>query len=325
MQKLYILYGDNKNEIFNRILLIKDELSALGQLKVEKYHLAKLDDIEKFLKQDISLSLFPENMLYIVDINHKALKYIEKNIKDFISVVKQFLETKNIILSVGFDKLDREIKNNFLKSSLYSNLSEVSRVEEYVALKPWQTEQIKQKILSVASKYNLAFDRSALDFFVDIFKDNAGVLDQELKKLQIFLMPNNTVTEQLLRDLYFENSNIEDLFNALISKKTKGISFMLEQLLNNYPFLYLIAALQNKFRSALKMLLCIKQGMHSDQIAKSLGIHPYRVKKELMMLNDVSVDYMNKIVKQLSDIEYKVKSGLMLDRHALNILVLSVA
>ena len=46
-----------------------------------------------------------------------------------------------------------------------------------------------------------------------------------------------------------------------------------------------------------------------DEIAKMINMHPYRVKLELKKLKDVPLKNLVRIKKNLTDAEYKIKTG----------------
>ena len=65
--------------------------------------------------------------------------------------------------------------------------------------------------------------------------------------------------------------------------------------------------------------------MTLSQISKELGLNYYMLEKEFNLLKQVSVLYLKQVIKALSDIEYKLKTGIVRENEVLDLLVLKLA
>lgn len=323
MNNIYLFFGNDSVSISERVLKLKKDLSSSSELSVENIKISKVEEIETFLSQGSNLSLFPQNSLLIVNIANKALKSLEKEAEPFSSLIKAVSRLKTVALVLEIDRADKNTKKQLISSSCFEPLKSDLKVEEFLKLRSWQQDEIKEKVLLVAKNHDLKFENNALVLFVDYFKENLDMVTSELSKLQVYMLPEKTITEKTIKDLYVPSSNIDDFYEAILGVSRKNISSILQCLGDSGAVLYNLAVLQNKFRDSMKIKALQEIGMNAYQISKEIGIHSYRVELEMRKLSKVTLSGLKEIVLKLSDIEHKLKSGLIKEKNALDLLVLS--
>lgn len=326
MKKVYLLHGDDNELILERVSDISKQLNELQKYnpKKEKLYLNNLEDIELFYTHGSNMSLFSENSILEVYISAKSFKHIDKEYTDFYDLVRRISVYKTVILIFYFEKYDKVVKKQFVESVVFQRLRTDAYEEECVKLKYWQTKEIKEKIKHLSLKNRIQFEENALSLFVDYFKEYIDFIPSEINKLQVYLLPENTVTVGVLEDLYLNNINIDELYrNLLYSKKTNSIFRFLEQLVKSKSHLYIIASLQSKFRQALQIKTYLESNLNVYQISKLTGINSYRLEKEKSELKDISAQQVIKILNCLSNIEFKVKTGLVSSENALDLFLVS--
>lgn len=323
--KIYLLYGDDKNLILERIGEITKQLSEThkNNFKKEKTDLINLEDIELFYSQGSNMSLFPENTILELYCSPKCFKQIEKEHLNFIDLLERISAYKTVILIFYFEKYDKIIKKQILGSEIFQKLKTESHHEECVKLKYWQINEIKEKIKTISLKSNIKFEENALDMFVDCFKEQQDLIPCEINKLQTYLLPDNAVTESVLENLYLNNISIDELYRSVINSELNSVFTFLEQLTKSKSPLYLIASLQAKLRQALQIKTYLESNINIYQISKLTGINSYRLEKEKPELNKISVSTLRKILNCLSNVEFKVKTGVVSPDNALDLFLIS--
>ncbi len=324
--KIYFLYGDDDQLVSANVRNILCDLSQNNSLilTLEKIEINSISDVDILINKFSNLSLFPNACVLKVFINLKTFKNIEKDYDPFLISLKNLLMLKNVILLLNLEKYDKTVKTYFSNSKLILKLKEFSVFQECIKLKPWQKEEIKSKILLVCKKYNLSIENKSLDLFNNYFKDKVEYIDAEIEKLATYLYPSQVVTEQLIQSTYKYVSNVDDIYQFVLQKHFQNSSWLQKQsVLTNS--LYLLASLQNKFREAFQIKLRTQKSMNLSQISKDLGINFYMLEKEFLQLKNVSLSYLKEVIKTLSDIEFRLKTGIIREDEALDILILKLA
>ena len=322
MNKIFLFIGNDSVLISERILALKKKLSKNSDLNIENVEFAKLEDVELFLSQGSNLSLFPQNSLLIINISSKGLKAVDKNALDLSSLIVSISQMKSVLIILEMDKADTHTSKTRLSIPFFEGLKDNLSFEECIKLRPWQTKEIAEMVSNLSLKYGLKFDSSALNLFVDSFKENTDLINCELNKLQSYILPDTKVTEEIIKKIYLPSSNIDDLVDLILKTSKKNMFNVLNDLKRSDNFLYMIAVLQNKFRDLLKIKVCLEQKMDYYQISKETGIHSYRVQLESKKISKITSCALKSIILFLSDIEHKVKSGSLKEENALDLLVL---
>ena len=79
----------------------------------------------------------------------------------------------------------------------------------------------------------------------------------------------------------------------------------------NYDSIQMIAMLGNQFRLLFQVKRFTNKGYKEDDIAKELGVHPYRVKLAIKTNYYYSEDDYLKYLYKLADMDEKIKMGLV--------------
>ena len=320
MEKIYFLYGSDYGAISARINEIKEHIGNSSNLTVEDHTLSKLDDIELFLNQPSNLSLFQNSVLLIVDIKLRAFNQLEKKSKEFVDFINNHSSNKFVLMFLCVEKPDKTTMKKISSSLLFKQLKDISLFEEFHKLMPWQVEQIKEKIIQTAKKHNLNFNSDTLDLYADHIKESLSDLEQELKTLSLYLLPNNQVDVKCINDLFNMSLNIDDLFNAIVCFNKPSL-LKLSSLLDKVDSpLYVIAALQNKFRQALSVKTHMELNIGIYQISKLLGINSYKLEKEIIKYKNISAKQIFDIVLKLSELELGVKTGVVSNKNLIDLL-----
>lgn len=104
--------------------------------------------------------------------------------------------------------------------------------------------------------------------------------------------------------------NIFSLLDAITSrKKKKALKIYLDLVENREDSNKILAMVMDQFRMIYKGKILAREKMRNDQIAKTLGIHPYRFQKAMEKASNYTTREILEILNTLSDIDIKTKSG----------------
>lgn len=320
MNNIYFLYGSDYEAIQSRINKLK--VSQFKDQKIESFFLSKLDDISNFYDQSINVSLFNNNSLCLVEMNMRAFNQIDKTSDQFIQFVSNLSRTKSLILVLFSEKMDKVTIKKVTSSALFLSLKSLASIEEINKLFPWQVDAIKDRILSSAKTYGITFSSDALSLYIDHVKENLGKLNSELQLLQLFILPNNLVDSNTIKSLFNVDLNVDDMFDYLIAPENIDIAKFSSRLFKYESPLYLLAVIQNKIRTAINIKSYFSRNMDIYQISQILNINSYRLEKEVHKLRNLSVERLLQMISYVSDLEYRVKTGVINSEQAIDCLLI---
>ena len=327
MKNIDFFYGDDLLSVNRSVDDIVKEISKvdLSFHNIEKLDLTTQEDLNLLYSQGLKLSLFEQSSILKIYLNPKSIKCIDEYLNDFITYIKNLAESKTIIIVFCVDSFDKTTKKHFVESLLFKELRSFAQAKEHIKLKPWQINEMEERINSYAKKINIRFEREALNLFVDCFKDKLDCIYLELDKLQLFLLPDSYVTKEIIRLFYDLSANTDNLFDSFLSVNKANIVELINSIKISQPMLYTLASLQNKFRQAVQLKSLHESSCEISQISKIIGMHPYRIEKEIMRLKKASLSYLREFLLILSECEYKLKSGVLSSDKALDVIFLRSA
>ncbi len=309
MNNIFFLYGSDYEAIQSRINKLK--VAQAKDLQIESFFLSKLDDISDFYDRAINLSLFNSNSLCLVEMNMRVFNQLDKATDKFIQFISTLSLTKNLILVLFSEKMDKVTVKKIISSNLFLSLKPRASIEEINKLFPWQADAIRDRIVSSAKAYGLTFSSDALGLYIDHVKENLGKLNSELQLLQLFILPNNLVELNVIKSLFNVDLNVDDMFDCLIACENIDIVKFSSGLSKYESPLYLLAVLQNKIRTAINIKSYFSRNIDIYQISQILNINSYRLEKEAQKVRNVSLDRLLQMISYVSDLEYKVKTGVI--------------
>ena len=313
--KIYFFIINDVNKFQNYYSSFKNDLSKFNNniFSVEEYDLTSEDSINDLLSTGVGIPLFVNNQLVQIKFSLKLIQKIDQNnelLLDLIKYLTSISVNKIIIILLITEKYDADIKNRINNSVFLNKIKSISDTKEFVKLNYWQLDEIKAEIISVSKSYDLSFEPEALHSFLEHIKNNYGNLDSEIAKISLYILPSKKVTVRDINELCSIDFTVEDLFESIIenSKDTLMNKITSVPILTKPP-LYLLAALQNKFRIVFHMKLLNDLRLDKYQISKAVGVHYYKVEKELADVKNVNSKQLQAIISFLSNLEYKIKSG----------------
>jgi DNA polymerase-3 subunit delta len=104
----------------------------------------------------------------------------------------------------------------------------------------------------------------------------------------------------------------------------RAMRMMYDLLKNKEEPIKLLFMIARQVRMMLQVKLQSGRGYNINQIAQQLGIHPYPAKIAGEQGNFYSVKELEKLLFELGEIDYKIKTGQLGDRTALEMFLLSL-
>ena len=311
---IYFYYGDEEFNISNEIRKLK---SKLDKNFIEMSY--KEFDNPKFPDLIVAISIQPMmfgKMLIVIDcINYfKTKKKDSENDGGFddgqIKQIESALENVNENLDIVFRAYavpDSKKKTSVDKRKKIFKLLSKYNAQEFNQIPAYKTTELETWIKNQAKKHDLKINPDAVSLLLLQVGSNLRMLDSELEKLKVFAK-DTPATKEMVKEICVSN---EDLFAFIDSVIAGAKAKALEQynkLISTRYSLSILATLHSSLQD--KIFIKANGGKYSqDELAKMTSMHPYRVKLELQKLKNVPLKDLVKLKENLTDAEYKIKTG----------------
>ncbi len=310
---IYFYYGDEEFNISSEIKKLKSKLDK-NFLEMSYKEL----DNPKFPDLMVAISSQPMmfgKMLIVIDcVNYFKSKKKDSNDGGFddgqIKQIEDALENVNENLDIVFRAYvapDAKKKTSIDKRKKLFKLLSKYNVQEFNQIPAYKVAELEVWIKNQAKKHDLKINPDAASLLLLQVGANLRMLDSELEKLKVFAkdMP---ATKDMVKEICVSS---EDLFafidSAVLGEKSKALEQYNKLISTRYP-LSILATLHSSLKE--KIFIKANGGKYSqDEIARLTGMHPYRVKLELQKLKQVPLKNLVQLKENLTEAEYKIKTG----------------
>ena len=298
MKNIYLIYGNDKSLVENKINEIKQNFN-----EVLKYDLL-LDNINDLVIEASCASLFGDNKL-IIGLNATFLtnEKPSNNKIDysyFIDYLKSSDKINTVIISVVSDKLDE--RKNIVKQ-LREN-ADVIYVEEI------KTNDLPNYVINYFSNKGYKISYNDALYFISYVGDNIDIITSEMKKMIIYKGENNIITKDDINNISskYLNDNVFLLCDSIMKKDYKKIfSYYNDFVSLKIDETKLLSVIANQFIFLYDVKLLYSKNKTQSEIASILSSHPYRVK--LACQSDYLIYEIKDIIKKLHELDFKMKSS----------------
>ncbi len=306
---IYFFYGDEEFNISNEIKKFKDKLDKnFLEMSYKYYNNPKFPDLVAILKTQPMMfgkMLIEINCLsYLSGKSSEDKGFDDKQIKQITEALDDCSESLDIIFTAQLPpdsqkKIDKRKK--FFKLLSKYNSKEFLQIPSYktAELESWIKQQAKTKDLKLT-------DEIASAILIQV-GGNLRLLDSELEKLKIYAGKNN-ITKDMVKEICVTNEDLFIFADYLMAGDRKKALEEYQKLLTKKHPLEIMSVLHTLLHSKIQ-IKALSNSHNQDEIAKIINMHPYRVKLELQKLKNTSIKSLVKLKKNLTNAEYKIKSG----------------
>ena len=291
----------------NNYLIVYDDIYLLN---------SKIDEIINKDFKDITKSIY--------DLDEKDLDDALLDLDTY-----SFLSDKKIVIIKNIENLNDDKKTthliNYLDSPNNDNLLILTTTKFNGTKKINKTLKEKTNFIKLESDPNTVIKNLLKDYKLEpgvinkisiYSNNNLDIIKTECDKLINYKEDKNiTVSdvEKLVVKHLGDSSNIIFDLVKYISSSDKKRALEQYKLLQEYNIddIGLIGLIESQLRLLEQVSIYKKEGLYKDEIASKLNIHPYRIQKTMELLSSTNITSINNLIKNLSEIDYKVKAGLI--------------
>lgn len=246
---------------------------------------------------------------------------VSKDIQPNNEQVNEFLEKYDgenfIIFEVYQNKLDerKKITKTLKKTSKLAKVEQMSEQE----IKNWIKNKLHENFKDIK--------QDALDLFIELTGINFNIVSQELEKIILFLGERTTINKKDVEEII--NRSLEQnvfLLTEYIQKgeKYKAIQLIKDLIVMKEEPIKLLALITSNYRLYYQCKILSRKGYSGQQIAKTINVHPYRVKLALNQVKHYQLTHLLNIIDQCAETDYKLKSSYMDKQLILELFILSL-
>lgn len=310
LRSIYLLYGEEQYLIDMALKKIKKKfgelLLGINYVIIDETNLNDLiSNIEMpAFGYDKKLIIVKNSGLFKKDGRKKSATPFQEQIGNYISDNLSIINDGVVLVF---------IENEVDKNSVYDIVERVGIICQIDLLKPYQ---IVNKLKKICSLYKVAVDDTTLNYLIEISGTNLQDLINEIRKLIEYAGQDGTITKSDIDKLSIKQVQaiIFDLTDNLGSKQISKAMEILDNLVyNKEPYQKILITLYNHFKRLYLLKLYEKYKMSSD-ISEILGLKANQTflitkyKKQVMYFSEKELE---NIVKELIELDYKTKNGLI--------------
>lgn len=211
-------------------------------------------------------------------------------------------------ICVLFERIDTHKAKT--QKELLKKLSKTKYTQRFDIL---EGAELKNWITEYADQHSLNLDRTSLEYIMLHSRGDTWFLHSLIEQLAQYSAgtPCTLATVRLFLDETADD-NIFNLIDAIVAKKPERAYAMIrEQYEKGEDAHYIFAMLIRQFRIMLELkdILARQPATPPDNLAKSLGLHPFVVKKTIPLLRSHSLTSLKDFYEQLLTIDYETKTG----------------
>ncbi|MDD3689874.1 MAG: DNA polymerase III subunit delta, partial [Synergistaceae bacterium] len=267
-------------------------------------------DMEEFSLNDaLNDALMPPFMsnIKVIVVKNPYFLTAEKNLetgekKRLLDYLEHPMETTVLIINgygIKPDERKSEVKK-ILSGNFVNYSKELSEIEMY----GWIKRQ--------AALNNIICGDEAVKAFYRLVGKDLMTAKNELDKLIAYAGDNEIITADIVNNVVIKEiqNDVFALYNAIIDQdKTKAINIYRDLIKIGNDAYYLFNLVVKSMRELLTVNLMLQEGYRQADVAQAMEVSSGRA--YYMVRNARSFDYnlIRKYVSQLSDLDYKIKSG----------------
>ena len=301
---IYFFYGDEEFNIEQEVDKLKKGLDKnFLEMSLKTYDNPKFADLVAILRTQ---PMMFGKMLIII----KCRDYFAKAFEDSeLKQIEEALEDNNDNLDIVFvAELERnEGKKLDSRRKFFKMLSKYN-AKEFPSIPTYKTAELEAWIKKQAKSKEIELDSKACEAMIAQIGNNLREIDGELDKLKLFAYPNKNISKEMVQELCISNEDLFAFSDYLMKGEKDKALLEYRRLLEKKYCLEIVSALQTMIRKWIT-LKAKSSSSSASELSRLTGQHEYVVKLNLQKLKNTSLKDLVSLKQNLTDAEYRIKSG----------------
>lgn len=301
---IYFYYGDEEFNIEQEVNKLKKSLDKnFLEMSLKTYDNPKFADLISILRTQ---PMMFGKMLVIIKANDYFTKaFDDKEIKQ----IEEALEDNNENLDIVFvAELPRNEGKKLDSRKKFFKLLSKYNSKEFPSIPTYKTAELESWIRKQAKSKELEITSDAASAMISQIGNNLREINGELEKLKLFIYPQKQITTEMVKELCISNEDLFAFSDYLMKGEKDKALLEYRKLLEKKFCLEIVAALQTMLRKWI-LLKANSSKCSAFELSKLTGQHEYVVKLNLQKLKNTSLKDLVKLKQNLTEAEFKIKSG----------------
>ncbi|MCG3399030.1 DNA polymerase III subunit delta [Staphylococcus massiliensis] len=287
-------------------------------VKFDLYH----TEITQCIEEALTLPFLSDKKVVLIQnafvfTGEKAPKDVNHNLQQLMEFIEKYDDHTLVIFEIYNQKLD-ERKKLVKTLKKHATLKKIDQMTE---------EEMKAWIKRYLNDHYKDIKQDALDLLIELTGIHYNIIKQELEKLMLFLGDNPTITKRDVSQIVSRSleQNVFLLTEYIQKgKKEKAIHLVKDLVYMKEEPIKLLALITSNYRLFYQCKILSQKGYSGQQIAKTVSVHPYRVKLALGQARKYDLETLLKIMDSCVETDYKLKSSYMDKVLILELFILSL-
>lgn len=264
----------------------------------------------------------------------KSKSKVEKVLEDLDKALAHVAPNTYLIFSCPFN-FDKTLKVSKVVEKHAESIENFEKIKYY----PGSTNaEMLNWCRKRAHKFNAVIEDEAIDYLAESTEGNLRMIAKEIEKTATYILPEKTITLEIISHMSPHFSNVFALLDHWISGDRRQVLSGIQELLSKQqsaiPVFAVVQTTLTKWlniKAACERVIANLPGGRGIQrrdispsdMAKKLQteikMNPWVLKMDLERVHKVELEYLVKKKQELTRLERSVKTGLLPDVHALSI------
>ncbi len=305
---IYFFYGEEEFNISNEIGKLKKTLDKnFLDMSFKIYDNPKFPDLISILRTQ---PMMFGKMLIVIN----CLEYFSKTFDDKeIKQISEALENNTDNLDIVFvAQLPRDEGKKLDSRKKLFKLLKKYNAQEFPTIPTYKTAELEAWVQKQAKTKKIKLDTNALPVLISQVGNNLRQLDTELEKLALLAYPKDLINKDMVQEICIANEDLFAFSDYLMQNEKSKALLEYRKLLDKKHPLEILAVLQTMLRRWI-ILKSKASECTPMELSRLTGQHEYVVKLTLQKLKKTNLKDLVRLKQRLTDTEYKLKSGQLLD------------
>jgi DNA polymerase-3 subunit delta len=307
---IYLFYGTESFLMGEMVSLLESQIVASGEQEflLSRYDLNEtpldqvIEEAETFPFLGGTKCIIATNAAFLTAL--KDTSKVEHRIESLTPYLSSPANHSVIVFCISHSKLDE-------RKGIVKAIKKVATVCSFQSL---EGKALQEWVIDQGEKHGVQWAPNAVTLLIESVGSSLQRLHQEVKKLATYVGQANVISREIVEHLV--SRTLDDNVFALtdhVSKVQLERAFQLlhDLLQQKEDPIKLTLLLARQFRIMLQVKELASRGYGQQQMAASLGLHPYPVKLAMDIGQRYEITLLRKILNELADVDYKVKTGQM--------------
>ena len=308
---VYFYYGKEEYNITKAIEGLKAKLldSTFGAMNFRIYYNPTFDELLEVCNSAPLMFGNVVNLIhcenYFMKIKNKKVEFTDTQLKDFEFALKNISDSNNIIFVCIIPRNSESGPD--ARTKLFKLFAKCSNMKDFPQYREFDADFTKV-IQTILKEKELTADTKAINHLKSRLGVNLRLIDSELEKIKTAIYPDKKLTENLIDEYCPMSENSFELANLITNKDKNLVMKYFEAVIEKKHPLEVIGLLQTNLHKLLYIKTYEKE-KSSAEMSKELRIPEYPITLLKQRVQAVSLKNLQDLKHNLTETEYKIKSG----------------